>query len=153
MLYAALRSEPFSVSSFSVDPNSGALTHRGTAPLPAAMAYISTNHQGNLLPGASYTEGKLSVSWIINGVVEGPSVQVVTTPPKAHCVVAGASANAIYVPTVTGNAIMVYHLDPATGVPLPADPPAMSFHLGSGPRHATFHPKLEMPSNTAAGPM
>lgn len=144
MLYAALRSEPFSVASFSVDPVSGALMYRSTAPLPAPMAYISTNRQGNLLLGASYVQGELSVSRITSGVVEGAAVQVVTTPPKAHCVIAGTSGNAIYVPTVTGNAIMVYHLDAETGIPSPADPPSMVFHPGSGPRHATFHPTLDV---------
>ncbi|MEO5669379.1 MAG: beta-propeller fold lactonase family protein, partial [Ramlibacter sp.] len=33
-LYAALRSEPYSVASFSIDPGTGALKRIGTAPLP-----------------------------------------------------------------------------------------------------------------------
>jgi 6-phosphogluconolactonase len=144
MLYAALRSEPFSVSSFAIDPIEGRLTYRGTAPMPAPMAYISTNRQGNLLLGASYKEGKVSVSRIAKGVVEGPAVQVITTPPKAHCVVASASANTVYVPSVTGNAILVYRVDPETGIPLPADPPSMPAHPGSGPRHVAFHPQLDV---------
>src|SRR5215831_18586457 len=40
-LYAALRTAPFPVSAFAVDAASGKLTRRGTAPLPAPMAYIS----------------------------------------------------------------------------------------------------------------
>ncbi|MGZ5787151.1 MAG: beta-propeller fold lactonase family protein, partial [Ramlibacter sp.] len=41
-LYAALRSEPFSVTTFAIDPRSGALTRVGTAPLPDSMANIMT---------------------------------------------------------------------------------------------------------------
>src|SRR5688500_9637325 len=39
-LYAALRSEPFTVASFAIDPASGRLKHLGNAPLDASMAYI-----------------------------------------------------------------------------------------------------------------
>src|SRR6478672_11785567 len=38
-LYAALRSEPFIVASFAIDPESGRLTPLHSAPLEASMAY------------------------------------------------------------------------------------------------------------------
>ena len=42
MLYAALRSPPFPVSSFAVDPRSGKLSCRGTASLPSpCLLYTS----------------------------------------------------------------------------------------------------------------
>src|SRR5262245_65257784 len=40
-LYAALRTAPFPVTAFAVDPGSGRLSCGSTAPLPAPMAYIS----------------------------------------------------------------------------------------------------------------
>src|SRR5690242_11440384 len=40
VLYAALRTAPFPVTAFNINPASGALSCRGTAPLPAPMAYL-----------------------------------------------------------------------------------------------------------------
>lgn len=52
-LYAALRSEPYPVSSFAIDRASGRLTHLATAPLPDSMAYIVTDRTGRFLLSAS----------------------------------------------------------------------------------------------------
>ncbi len=145
MLYTALRTAPFPVSAFSVDPAGGGLTFRGSAPLPAPMAYIATSRDGRLLMGASYTEGKLSVSRIgRDGLVEAPPVQVVATPPKAHCILAGRSGAVVYATTVEGNAILVFRLDAETGTLLPADPASVPCRPGSGPRHLAFHPRLDV---------
>jgi 6-phosphogluconolactonase len=48
-LYAALRSEPYPVSSFAIDPTSGRLTHLAHAPLADSMAYIVTDRTGQKL--------------------------------------------------------------------------------------------------------
>src|SRR4051812_45427765 len=48
-LFISLRSDPFSVSSFSIDPASGKLTLIKTSPLPDNMAYISTDRTGRWL--------------------------------------------------------------------------------------------------------
>jgi 6-phosphogluconolactonase len=80
------------------------------------MAYISVAANGHLLIGASYKEGKLSVSSIgSNGNVEAPPSQVVTTPPKAHCILAGQSSDVVYATTVEGNAILIFRLDVESG--------------------------------------
>ncbi len=90
ILYAALRSPPFPASAFAVDPASGTLSWRGTAPLPAPMAYIAAGGNGRVLMGASYKEGRLSLSRIESGgLVAAPPSQVLTTPPKAHCILDG----------------------------------------------------------------
>jgi 6-phosphogluconolactonase len=144
-LYAALRTAPYPVTAFAVDTQSGRLSRRGTAPLPAPMAYISVGDGGRLLMGASYKEGKLSVSRIgSDGNVHAPPTQVVTTPPKAHCILPGKLGDLVYATTVEGNAILIFRLDMKTGELIPADLPSVPCHPGSGPRHLALHPSLDV---------
>ena len=145
MLYAALRTAPFPVSAFAVDPASGRLSYRGTAPLPAPMAYISVAGNGRLLMGASYKEGMLSVNTIgSDGSVEAPPSQVVMTPPKAHCIVPGRSREVVYATTVEGNAILIFRIDVERGELVPANMPSMPCRPESGPRHLAVHPSVDV---------
>src|SRR5262249_6536479 len=45
-LYAAVRSEPFTVASFAIDKATGKLRHIANAPLTASMAYATTDRTG-----------------------------------------------------------------------------------------------------------
>ena len=144
-LYAALRTAPFPVTAFAVDAASGRLSRRGTAPLPAPMAYISVGGNGRLLMGASYREGKLSVSRIgSDGNVQAPPTQVVTTPPKAHCILPGRSGEVVYATTLEGNAILIFRPDVKRGKLMPADVASVPCRSGSGPRHLALHPSLDV---------
>jgi 6-phosphogluconolactonase len=144
LLYAALRTAPFPVTKYAVDSATGRLTYRGTAPLPAPMAYISVAAGGRFLMGASYKEGVLSVSEITADGIKAPPVQVVTTPPKTHCIIPGRFEDVIYATTVEGNAIMVFHLDTKTGRLARAEPHFVACRPGSGPRHLALHPLLNV---------
>ena len=53
-LYAALRSEPFTVASFAIDKATGKLSHLGNAPLEASMAYTAVDRTGKWLLAASH---------------------------------------------------------------------------------------------------
>jgi 6-phosphogluconolactonase len=141
-LYAALRSPPYPVTAFAIDPASGKLTARGTAPLPAPMAYIAVGDGGRTLLGASYVDALVSVSAITSGAVQAPATQVVTTPPKAHCIIRGRRDDVVYATTVDGNAILVFRQDAATGKLAPAQPDRVACRPGSGPRHLALHPRL-----------
>lgn len=141
-LYAALRTPPFPVTAFAVDPASGKLTARGTAPLPAPMAYIAAGAGGRTLLGASYVEGLISVSAITAGGVQAPPTQVVPTPPKAHCIIRGRRDNVVYTTTIDGNAILVFRQDAASGKLAPAQRDRVVCRPGSGPRHLALHPRL-----------
>jgi 6-phosphogluconolactonase len=144
-LYAALRTAPFPVSAFTVDPASGRLSYRRTAPLPAPMAYIAVSGGGRLLMGASYKEGKLSISRIAaDGTVQAAPSQILTTPPKAHCILAGRSDDIVYATTVDGNAILIFRLDAMREELVPADMPRVSCRPGSGPRHLAVHQSLDV---------
>ena len=53
-LYAAVRSKPFSVHAYSIDPGTGALKPLAVSPLAESFPYISLDKTGRFLFGASY---------------------------------------------------------------------------------------------------
>ncbi|HKX40529.1 MAG TPA: beta-propeller fold lactonase family protein, partial [Burkholderiaceae bacterium] len=54
LLYVALRSQPFRVVTFAIDPASGKLNKRGEAALADSMANIDVDRTGRWLFAASY---------------------------------------------------------------------------------------------------
>jgi len=140
-LYVCLRSEPYSVASFRIDPETGRLSPIATTRLPDNFAYISTDRGGRFLLGASFAGNKMAVNPIgPNGWVQERPVQVFGTPPNAHCVVADPSNRFVYVPCRDGNALVQLRFDAATGMVSPNDPLFVAAATGAGPRHAAFHP-------------
>ena len=140
-LYAALRSEPFPVSSFAIDHSSGKLTHLGAAPLADSMAYIIIDRTGQFLLSASYPGAKLAVNPIDgSGRVGGHATQIASTEPKAHCVVVDASNRYVYCTNLGGNVIMQLRFDAEAGTVSPNTPAAISTKPNAGPRHLAFHP-------------
>jgi 6-phosphogluconolactonase len=139
-LYAQLRSEPYPVSTFSVDPASGKLTLLATTPLVDQMAYLNVDHGGKYLLCASYTGAKLAI-YPINDqhLVDGKATQILDTKPRAHCVYVGAGDN-IYVPVLGGDEVLELKLDPTAGTVKPNGPGKVATKSGAGPRHFTMHP-------------
>jgi 6-phosphogluconolactonase len=140
-LYAALRSEPFCVSSFAIDRGTGRLKHLAVAPLADSMAYIVTDRTGRFLLSASYPGSKLTINRIdANGQVEGETTQIIPTQPKAHCILIDPTNKYCYATSLGGDIIMQWKFDPATGILSPNTPPAIATKPGNGPRHLAFHP-------------
>jgi 6-phosphogluconolactonase len=140
-LHAALRSEPFTVASFAIDPASGRLKHLGNAPLDASMAYTTIDKTGKWLLCASYPQGKLTINPIDGeGRVKAPPSQIVTDRPKAHCVVVDASNQHVYCPVLAQDIVMQLKFDPASGTVAPNMPAEIKTKPGAGPRHLAFHP-------------
>jgi 6-phosphogluconolactonase len=140
-LYAALRSEPYTVAAFAVDHATGRLNHLGNAPLVASMAYIITDRSGRYLLAASYPQSLLSINPIgaDHRVVATPT-QVLHTKPKAHCVLVDASNKYAYCTNLGGDIIMELRFDAAHGTVSPNDPAEIATEHGAGPRHMAFHP-------------
>ncbi len=137
-LYAALRSEPYTVAAFAIDPSTGRLTHLGNAPLAASMAYIITDRSGRFLLCASYPGSLLAINPIdAQGRVQGRTIQVIPTKPKAHCIVVDATNRYSYATSLGGDIVMEWKFDAATGRNSPA---AVALKPGNGPRHLAFHP-------------
>src|SRR5205807_3515302 len=116
-LYAALRSEPFTVASFAIDQGTGKLSHLGNAPLEASMAYTTTDRTGRWLLCASYPQGKLTINPIdAAGKVEPLPSQVVADRPKAHCVLVDPSNKFVYCSVLAQDIILQLKFDAAIGM-------------------------------------
>ena len=61
-LFAAVRSQPFSAVSYTIDRATGALKLVAKAPLAESLPYISTDKSGRWLLGASYGGHKVTVN-------------------------------------------------------------------------------------------
>jgi len=139
-LYAALRTEPFTVVSFAIDASTGCLTELGSAPLPDSMAYISTDRTGRYLLAASYPGNKLSVSPIgAHGFVQPPQ-SVMRTELNAHCVITDASNRFVFCTTLGSDVVMQFRFDAAKGVLTANAPATVKVAPGAGPRHLALHP-------------
>src|SRR5215469_14318433 len=140
-LYAVIRSQPLRVLTYAIDPATGALTQKASAPLPDSMPYVSTDRTGQWLFTASYGGDKLAVSPIgASGLVEAEAIQVIPTGRNAHSILADRSNKFVYAATLGANQVLQFTFDAKTGKLTPNDPPAVSPAAGHGPRHLAFSP-------------
>ena len=139
-LYAALRSEPYTVASFRIDPASGKLAPIGTSPLPDSMASIATDRSGKHLFAASYGGHKMSVARIGADGVAGPAVHVIPTGKNAQAVLTDPSNKHLLVTTLGSDAVMQWKFDAASGELSPNATPSFDVRPKAGPRHLVFHP-------------
>jgi 6-phosphogluconolactonase len=138
-LYAGIRSQPYRVVAFAIDPASGALSHLGNAPLADSMAYLATDRTGRWLLGASYGGSLVAVNPVApDGRVEPPR-QVEATEPKAHAIMAEPSNEAVLATSLGGDVLHRFRFDPETGA-LTGGEPVARVQAGSGPRHFVYHP-------------
>lgn len=140
-LYAALRSEPYCVSSFAIDRETGRLQHLSVAPLAASMADIVTDRTGRFLLGASYPGNKLTINPIdADGHVVGETTQIIADKPKAHCVIVDPTNKHCYATALGSDSIMQWTFDPARGRLSAIAPGEIRTKPGAGPRHLVLHP-------------
>jgi 6-phosphogluconolactonase len=140
-LYAVIRSQPTRVLTYAIDPATGALTQKASAPLPDSMPYVSTDHTGRFLFTASYGGDKLAVSPIgENGLVEAEAIQVIPTGRNAHSIMPDRSNKFVYAATLGANQVLQFTFDSKTGKLTANEPPAVSPEAGHGPRHLAFSP-------------
>ncbi|WP_108179030.1 lactonase family protein [Phreatobacter oligotrophus] len=140
-LYVALRSQPFSVAAFGINPSTGELSPIATSPLPDSMAYVATDRTGRFLLSASYGGDKLAVNAIAaNGTVAAEPLQVVATRRHAHALLTDRSNRRAFATNLGGDVVLQFNFDAATGQLAPNAPPAIETDKGQGPRHLVFHP-------------
>ncbi|MFI6956171.1 lactonase family protein [Nocardia sp. NPDC050408] len=141
ILYASLRSAPYSVAAFGIDSATGKLQPTPIVALPDNMAYLSTDRTGRYLFGASYTGDKISVNAIDpSGRISAEPLQVIATPPHAHSIVADPSNHYVFAAVLGADVILQYRFDESTGRLTPNEPASVATKPGAGPRHLLFHP-------------
>jgi len=134
-LYAAVRSKPFSVHVFDIDPASGALTPHSVAPLAESFPYLSLDGTGKVLFGASYGAHLVSVNEVgADGRVAAEPRQVIPVGRNAHAILADRSNRFVFVPCLGTDQIFPFALE--SGLLRPGNPVQMK--AGTGPRHLAF---------------
>lgn len=140
-LYAVIRSQPTRVLTYAINPATGALTQKASAPLPDSMPYVSTDHTGRFLFTASYGGDKLAVSPIgEDGLVQAEAIQVIPTGRNAHSIMPDRTNKFVYAATLGANQVLQFTFDSKTGKLTANEPPAVSPEAGHGPRHLAFSP-------------
>lgn len=139
-LFAALRSEPFSVATFAIDPKTGKLTHAGSGPLEGSMAYIATDRTGKYLLAASYPAHKVTVSPIGAKGVVGATQQSIATDQHAHAIITDSTNKYVFHTSLGGDSVYQQKFDAKTGKLSPNDPPTVKVNAKAGPRHLIFSP-------------
>lgn len=140
-LYASVRSEPFSIISYSINSETGKLTQLSKESLPDNMVYISVDNIGRFLLSVSYTGAKIVVNPIeSNGLVQAEPIQIIPTGPKPHSILVDQSNRFVYVPHLGNDQIKQFLFNASTGTLIPNDPDVVYTKDDSGPRHFVFSP-------------
>jgi 6-phosphogluconolactonase len=134
-LYAALRSKPYSVVTYSIDRKTGALTQLSKGPLAESFPYIYVDKTGRYLLGASYGGHLVSVNPIGKDGKVGEPKQVIPTARNAHSIITDKTNRYVYVPHLGTDQIFQFRFDAKTGKLTANTPPVVQMKAGSGPRH------------------
>jgi 6-phosphogluconolactonase len=138
-LYASVRSKPFSVHTYAIDPASGALQPLSVSPLADSMPYLSLDKTGRYLFAASYGGNVVSVNAIsADGRPQAPAMQVIATGRNAHSVRIDASNRYLFVPTLGSDEIFQFAFDAASGRLRSNTPAVVLLKAGTGPRHLLY---------------
>ncbi|WP_259460845.1 beta-propeller fold lactonase family protein [Paraburkholderia sp. BL23I1N1] len=137
-LYAGLRSKPYRVVSFAVNPLDGRLIELGRAPLADSMAYVSTDATGRYLFSASYGGNLLAVNRIGADGVAGDVQQTIGTGPMAHAIRNAPDNRYVFASVLGADAWLRLKFDASTGQLTEDAAPAYSLPPKSGPRHFVF---------------
>jgi 6-phosphogluconolactonase len=134
-LYAAVRSKPFTVVTYAIDRNTGALKQLSTALLAESFPYISVDKTGRFLFGASYGGHLVSVNEIgKDGKVSDPR-QVIPTGRNAHSIITDRTNRFVFVPHLGTDQIFQFRFDARTGQLTSNTPAIVQMKAMTGPRH------------------
>jgi 6-phosphogluconolactonase len=139
-LFAAIRSKPFTVVTYSIDRGTGALKQLSTAALAESLPYIHVDQTGRYLLGASYGAHLVSVNAIgTDGKVSEP-IQVIPTARNAHAIITDRTNRYVFVPHLGTDQIFQFHFDATTGRLAANTPPLVQLKAMTGPRHIVMSP-------------
>lgn len=141
-LHAAVRSQPFRLCSYAVEPDSGALTHEPEVSLADNMVYIALDRTERWLVGASYSGNTVAVHPIeVDGRASpSPSCHFATGGIKPHAIAISPDNRFVYVPHLGSDELQIYPFDATTGVLQAAEVRSVRLPDNFGPRHLVFSP-------------
>ncbi len=138
----------FELSSYRIDPHSGALALINTVALQGEPCYMATDRSGRFLLSAYYQAGGAAVHPIgADGAAYGPPIAWLETATGAHCFQTDPSNRFAFLPHIAGrgpNAIYQYRFDAHSGQMTPNTPPLLHPEREDGPRHYCFHPHKDL---------
>lgn len=113
--------------------------------------HLTVHPSGRYVITANYGSGSAAVLPILeDGALSAPASIVQHSGssvdpkrqqgPRAHSATVSPDGRFVFIADLGLDKIMVYRLDPVTGVLTANDPPAASVAPGLGPRHLAFHP-------------
>lgn len=140
-LYAVVRSQPYRVLSYEIDPKTGGLTEKATAALPDSMPYVSVEKLGRLLFFTSYSGNKIaSLPVDADGLVKDGATQVILTGRNAHSIVSDKTGKYVFVSNLGSDVVLQYIFNAKTGLLEPNSPASVATGAGQGPRHIIVSP-------------
>ena len=155
-LYAVSETQAFrgapggGVSSFAIDPHSGALKPLGQQPSGGASpCYVSLDQSGRNALVANYMGGNVSLLPVAADGALGPPTTDQHTgsgPHKnqnashAHCLLPDPANKFAFAVNLGTDQVVGYRLDATAGRLARLPEPAFVAKPGAGPRHLTFHP-------------
>jgi 6-phosphogluconolactonase len=139
-LYAVLRTPPFCVVSYRVDPATGALTPLGESEVPESTPYMHCDRSGRYLFGAAYQGNCVWVSRIDDDGLAAPPHQIIAAIDSPHCILPHPNNRTVYVAAAGGDELLQFRFDEGIGRLSPLDAP-IRVPEGTRPRHLAFHPR------------
>ena len=139
-LYAAVRSKPMRLVSWSINGKTGALTPASESAAAASYPYISLDRQGRFLLAASYDSGLVHVYRLgAGGKVATPFVSEVEAGHAAHSVIVDATNRSAYVGVLGTDRVLqlALHQD---GQLTPLGDGFVATAEKNGPRHSALSP-------------
>ena len=139
-LYAAIRSKPLQLVSWSIDSKTGDLSPLNAVAAAASYPYISTDKQGRFLLGASYDGDVVHVYRLASdGKVIAPPVGSYKTGHAAHSVIVDASGNEAYVGNLGTDRVLQLKLSGAGELQALGNG-YVKTTAENGPRHSVLSP-------------
>lgn len=140
LLYTAVRSTPFKLMSWRINPQTGALSKDGEVPAAASYPWVSTDKQGRFLLTASYDSDVVDVYRLAeNGQVIAPPAGRYKTGHAAHSAVVDASGKNVYVGNLGTDRVLQLTLS-QEGELSALGSGFVSTAAENGPRHSVMSP-------------
>jgi 6-phosphogluconolactonase len=139
-LYAAIRSKPLQLMSWSIDSKTGDLSQSHAVPATASYPYISTDKQGRFLLGASYDGDVVHVYRLASdGKVIAPPIGSYKTGHAAHSVIVDETGESAYVGNLGTDRVLQLKLSEKGELTALGNGYAKTV-AENGPRHSVLSP-------------